>query len=144
MNESLRINFEAQKSNGENYRAGRFTPGLIRCLDKFMIGRLLPMVTPNGRKLSVIEKDMFLQSYNTENFPSIAVESGLSHDGWETGRTLNDRAFRDSQHVIALPYVDLFVTDDGPLASAIRRVVQNLPFRTAEVLTKADFDRKFL
>jgi hypothetical protein len=139
---SLRNNFEAQKSNGENYRAGRLTPEMLRCLDKIMIGRFLPMMIPNGRTVSTTEKDMFLQESKSEDFPSIAVEAGLTLDGWQTGRTLTDRGFRDSQHVIALPYVDLFVTDDGALAAAIRRVVANFPFRTAEVITRAEFDRR--
>jgi hypothetical protein len=143
MNASLRSNFEAQKSNGENYRAGRLTPEMIRCLDKIMIGRFLPMTTPNGRKIVTIEKDMFLRSCKNEDFASIAVESGLSLDGWQTGRLLTDRAFRDSQHVIALPYVDLFVTDDEPLTKAIRRVVAPFAFRTAEVIDKVEFDKRF-
>lgn len=143
MNVNLRNAFEAQKSNGESYRAGRLTPEMLRCLDKIMIGRFLPMTTPNGRTIVAIEKDMFLRECKNEDFPSIAVEAGLSLDGWTTGRTLNDRGFRDSQHVIALPYVNLFVTDDAPLTAAIRRVVANFPFSTAEVITKAEFDKRF-
>jgi hypothetical protein len=143
MNVNLRNAFEAQKSNGESYRAGRLTPEMIRCLEKILIGRFLPMTIPNGRTVSTTEKDMFLRECNNEDFPSIAVEDGLSLDGWKTGRTLNDRCFRDSQHVIALPCVDLFVTDDGPLTAAIRRVVANFPFRTAEVITKGEFDQRF-
>jgi hypothetical protein len=143
MNVSLRGSFQAQKSNGEQYRAGRLTPEMNRCLEKILIGRFLPMTIPSGRTIVVIEKDMFLRSSKNEDFPSIAVENGLSLDGWKTGRALTDRAFRDSQHVIALPYVDLFVTDDGPLTAAIHRVVANFPFRTAEIVTKAEFDRRF-
>jgi hypothetical protein len=143
MNVSLRNNFEAQKSNGENYRAGGLTPEMLRCLDKIMIGRFLPLTIPKGRTVSTTEKDMFLRECKNEDFPSIAVEAGLSLDGWQTGRTLTDRGFRDSQHVIALPYVNLFVTDDGPLTAAIRRVVADFPFRTAEVITKAEFDKRF-
>jgi hypothetical protein len=116
---------------------------MIRCLEKILTGRLLPMATPSGRTIVTIEKDMFLRSCKNEDFPSIAVEACLSLDGWQTGRILNDRAFRDSQHVIALPYVDLFVTDDGPLTTTIRRVVTELPFRTAAVITKAEFDKRF-
>jgi hypothetical protein len=140
---SLRVNFEAQKQNGENYRAGRYTPEMLRCLDKILIGRFLPLTTPKGETIDNSVKDKFLQSCRLDQFPSIAVEGGLTLDGWQTGRTLNDRAFRDSQHVIALPYVDFFVTDDGPLTAAIQRVAAKLTFRTAEVITKAEFDKRF-
>ena len=44
---------------------------------------------------------------------------------------------------MALPYVDLFITDDDKLSRLIRRATQKMPFRTAEVLTKADFDARF-
>ncbi|SRR5229473_7266828 len=140
---SLRANFEAQKQNGENYRAGRYTPEMLRCLDNILIGRFLPLTTPKGEKIENSIKDKFLQSCRLDEFPSIAAEGGLTLDGWQTGRTLNDRAFRDSQHVMALPYVDLFVTDDGPLTNAIQRVAAKVTFRTAKVITKAEFDKRF-
>jgi hypothetical protein len=143
LNVSLRDNFDAQKQNGENYRSGKLTPEMLRCLDKILIRRFLPLTTPTGEKIDNSIKDKFLQSCKMDAFPSTAVEAALTIDGWQTGRTLNDRAFRDSQHVIALPYVDFFVTDDGPLTAAIQRVTGKLTFRTAEVITKAEFDKRF-
>ena len=143
LNTSLRGNFEAQKQNGENYRAGRLTTEMLRCLDKILIGRFLPGATPGGERIDVDTKDRLLHSCRLDDFRSIAVEGGLTLDAWQTGRILNDRAFRDSQHVVALPYVDLFVTNDAPLAAAIRRVATKLTFRTAEVITKVEFDGRF-
>src|SRR5204862_1349776 len=102
-----------------------------------------PVTTSTGEKIEESSKDKFLQSCRLDACPSTALEAALTIDGWQTGRTLNDRAFRDSQHVIALPYADLFVTDDGPLTAAIQRVAAKLSFRTAEVITKAEFDRRF-
>jgi len=143
INSSLRGNFEKQRQNGEAYRAGRITDEMLRCLDKICVGDLLPGQTPAGAAIDRSTKDKFLQSCSNNDFPCWAVESAFSLDGWQTGRNLNDRAFRDSQHVTALPYMDLFVTDDGPLTAAIQRVAAKLPFRTAEVITKAEFDKRF-
>jgi hypothetical protein len=143
INLSIRDGFEKQRQNGEAYRAGRITDEMLRCLDKILIGGLLPGQTPAGAAIDRATKDKFLLSCNNNDFPCWAVESALSLDGWQTGRILNDRAFRDSQHVIALPYVDIFITDDGQLTAAIQRVAATLPFRTAEVITRAEFDTRF-
>jgi hypothetical protein len=143
INLSLRDNFEKQRQNGEAYRAGRITDEMLRCLDKILIGGVLPGQTPAGAAIDRATKDKFLLSCNNNDFPCWAVESAFSLDGWQTGRLLNDRAFRDSQHVVALPYVDIFVTDDGPLTAAIQRVAAKLPFHTAEIITKAEFDKRY-
>jgi hypothetical protein len=116
---------------------------MLQCLDKILITRFLPLTTPKGEKIDNNLKDKFLQSCQIDAFPSTAVEAALTIDGWQTGRTLHDRAFRDSQHVMALLYADFFVADDGPLTAAIQRVAGKLTFRTAEVITKAEFDKRF-
>ena len=141
---SIRKNFEAQRQNGEAYRTGRITDEMVKCLDKICIGGLLPSQTPAGVTIDREIKDQFLQSCTNNQFPSFAVEAAFTLDGWRTGRVLSDRAFRDSQHVVAIPYVDFFVTDDASLATAIRRVAAQLPFRTAEIIPKGEFDRQFL
>jgi hypothetical protein len=144
VNASIRANFEKQKWNGEAYRAGKIRPEMLQRLDRLLIGRFLPTVTPNGEQITLADKDRFLQACKINDFPSTAVEGALSLDGWKTGRVLTDRAFRDSQHIVALPYVDLFVTNDGQMANAIRRIVGQFTFRTAEVISKAEFDKRFL
>jgi hypothetical protein len=137
-------NFVKQRLNGEAYRAGRITDEMLRCLDKICIGSLLPCQTPQGTPIDRATKDKFLQSCSNNEFPSWAVEAAFSLDGWQMGRVLNDRAFRDSQHVVSIPYVDFFVTDDGSFESAIKRIAGQLPFRTAETISKAEFDQRFL
>jgi hypothetical protein len=140
---NIRQNFEAHRQNGEGYRTGRITDEMVKCLDKICIGGLLPLQTPSGAAVDRNTKDEFLRSCNNNQFPSFAVEAAYSLDGWRTGRVLNDRAFRDSQHVVAIPYVEYFVTDDESFAAAIRRVAEQLPFLKAEVVTKAELDRRF-
>jgi hypothetical protein len=44
---------------------------------------------------------------------------------------------------MAVPYVDLFITNDDKLSRLIKRVVKGVPFRAAEVLTKDEFDARF-
>ncbi len=142
---NIRKNFVAQQQNGEAYRAGRLTDEMNRCLDRIYLGGLLPSQTPAGVAIDRTTKDKFLKSCSNNDFPSYAVEAALALDAWQTGRQLNDRAFRNSQHAIAVPYVDLFVTDDGTLSTAIQRVAAQLPFfRTAEVIRREKFDRCFL
>jgi hypothetical protein len=116
---------------------------MVKYLDKIAIGNLLPSQTPAGVVIDRDNKDRFLQSCNNHQFPCFAVEALYSLDGWRTGRLLTDRAFRDSQHVVAIPYVQYFVTDDLSFAAAIKRVAGQLPFPTAEIITRADFDRRF-
>ncbi len=144
INANIRNNLEKQRQNGEAYRAGRVTDEMIRRMDRTYIGGLLPKQTPSGIVIDRMTKDNFLGSCNNNDFPSYAVEAAFSLDGWRTGRILNDRAFRDSQHVVAIPYLDTFVTDDGAFATAIRRVAGSLPFPTAEIIPKHEFDRRFL
>jgi hypothetical protein len=38
---AIRMNFEAQRQNGEGYRTGRITDEMVKCLDKIAIGNLL-------------------------------------------------------------------------------------------------------
>jgi hypothetical protein len=49
----------------------------------------------------------------------------------------------DQQHIMALPYVDLFITDDQQLAGLMKRVANNFPFKSAEIVGKADFDARY-
>jgi hypothetical protein len=144
VNANIRSNFEKQKWNGEAYRAGKITPEMLQRLDRVLIERFVPPVGPNGEQVTAADKDRFLRACEMNDFPSTAVEGALSLDAWKTGRVLTDRAFRDSQHVVGLPYVDLFVTNDGQLTNAIRRIVGQCTFRTAEVISKAEFDKRFL
>ena len=125
---SIRNNFEAQRQNSEGYRTGRITDEMVKCLDTICIGNLLPSKTPAGVAIAREKKDEFLRSCTNNQFPSLAVEAAFTLEGWRTERVLNDRAFRDSQHVVAIPYVDLFVTDDGSLVSAIGRVAAQASF----------------
>jgi hypothetical protein len=141
---NIRKNFEVQRKNAEAYRAGRLTEEVLRLADRISIERLLPDKTPAGVMIGKEAKVRFLDSCKNSDFPGIAVEAALTRDGWEMNRVLDDRTFRDSQHVIAIPYVDLFVTDDGVLSNAIGRIKSQFTFPTGEVIRRAEFDRRFL
>ncbi len=141
---NIRKNFEVQQKNAEAYRAGKYSEEILRLVDGISIESLLPDKTPGGVAIAREAKARFLDSCKNSDFPSIAVEVALTKDGWQMNRILNDRTFRDSQHVIAIPYVDLFLTDDGVLSNAIVRIKPQFTFPTAEVITRAEFDRRFL
>jgi hypothetical protein len=141
---NIRKNFEVQRQNAEAYRTGKYTQEMLQRVDRMSIENLLPGKTPAGVVVGREERANFLDSCGIADFPGIAVEDALTKDGWQTNRVLNDRAFRDSQHVIAIPYVDLFVTDDVVLSNAIGRIKSQFAFATAGVITRAEFDRLFM
>jgi hypothetical protein len=74
------------------------------------------------------------------DYPSFALETKATQDNWAAGRQLSQNNFLDQQHVMALPYVDFFITDDKRLTGLIARIVAGVPFRCATVITKAQFD----
>jgi hypothetical protein len=56
---------------------------------------------------------------------------------------MSRNSFMDLQHMMALPYVDYFVTDDAQLRALIGRISVRLPFRIAVLLTRAEFDVRY-
>jgi len=74
----------------------------------------------------------FLKAYKTEGAFTLELYS--------TGATLDTNRQIDRQHAIAaLPYCDMFVTDDGDLIKRIARVKPMLKFDTATVLRGQEF-----
>jgi hypothetical protein len=104
---------------------------------------LLPATTPAGIAIDEGTKSAFLSSYKLTDFPATALESRMTRENWDLGRQLNQNNFLDQLHVAAVPYVDLFLTNDQKLSRLIKRVVEGVPFRVAEVLTKDEFDVRF-
>ena len=70
----------------------------------------------------------------------MCLETRGTYDNWDNGRQLTRNNFIDQQHIMALPYVNFFVTDDARLTTLIGRIVNGVPFRCATVITKAQFD----
>ena len=63
------------------------------------------------------------------------TEVAFTLELYATGATLDTNRQIDRQHAIAaLPYCDLFITDDGDLIKRIARVKRELRFDTANVL----------
>ena len=58
-------------------------------------------------------------------------------------RQLNQNNLVDQRHLIALPYVDFFITDDRGLRNLIGRISARMPCPTATLLTKAEFDMQY-
>lgn len=135
--------FEANQANGIRFRAGELTPAMVRDAERRNVQELLPVSTPNGVLIDTGSKNEFLNTYQLAEFPSFALEVAATHDNWSHSRQLSRNNFIDQQHVMAIPYVDLFVTDDRGFRNLIARIVVGVPFRTATVLTKAEFDSRF-
>jgi hypothetical protein len=143
---SLRKNYENQKENRQDYCNGTITPFDFPRLDRavirgFMKEGLSPN-TPSPFDARLINE--FSSTCKKELLRSIALEIAVSRDAWKNNRALSENEFIDLQHMIALPYVDVFVTDDCRLKKIVQRVVPRLPFRTAEITGKAEFDRRLL
>jgi len=143
LEQSLRQAFETNQANTNHFRAGRLTPDLIQRTESLYIRQLLPTQTPAGVVIDADTKNRFLNSCQQTDFPSLTLEARATHDNWNEGRQLNRNNFMDQQHLIALPYVEFFITDDLRLRGLIARISAGLPFQVAALLTRADFDLRF-
>jgi hypothetical protein len=140
---SLQQAFDANQANGDRFRSGQLAFDFLRRMEKLNIGSLLPERTPAAAIISVNTKTDFLERCSLNNFPAVTVESLATYDAWRENRQMNRNNFMDQQHLVALPYVDFFLTDDAGLIALITRISQDLPFPIATVLRKADFDARF-
>jgi hypothetical protein len=71
----------------------------------------------------------------TEYLKAYKTEVAFTLELYATGATLDTNRQIDLQHAVAaLPYCDLFITDDGDLIKRIARVKRELRFETASVL----------
>lgn len=143
LEQSLRQAFEANQANGIKFRNGALTPALLQKVERLYIQQLLPAATPGGIVIDAHSKDGFLNAYQLADLPALALETRATHDNWREARQLNRNNFMDQQHLMALPYVDLFVTDDARLSALIARISVGLHFPIATPLTKAEFDRRY-
>ncbi len=140
---SIQQAFDSNRVNGERFRAGRLDAEFIRNMEKRYVQGLLPTETPAGVIIDGDSKRRFLDGSRLTDFPAFAVESLATYDSWRENRQMNRNNFMDQQHLMALPYVDFFLTDDARLRALIGRISPGLPFSIATPLTKADFDARY-
>lgn len=132
--------FEANQKNTEDFLAGKLTPQFLTKVERLYVQGLLPATTPAGIAIDEATRRAFLSSYKLADFPATALETKITHENWAFKRHLNQNNFLDQLHIMALPYVDLFITNDNKLSRLMKRAVDGMPFRTGEVLTKDEFD----
>jgi len=140
---AIRNNYEAHQQNMHDYCSGRLASWMLPSLDT-KHARVLMDSLHDLRAISENVKENFLKDFKVALCPSIAVETAITHDGWQHYREMSDRNFRDLQHTMALPYADVFVTDDRAITAMINRVLPKFPFGTAIVLTRAEFNGRYL
>lgn len=140
---SLQQAFDTNQHNTELYRQGKLTPAITQEVERLYVKQLLPAATPAGILIDDATKNQFVDTCQMEQFPSIVLEHRATRDNWAHGRQLSRNNFMDQQHLMALPYVDFFLTDDAKLTSLIGRITIRLPFRIATVLTKTQFDTQY-
>jgi hypothetical protein len=143
LEQNLEQALETNRVNGDRFRTGQLSPDFLRNVEKLYIQGLLPERTLAGVVIGGDSKRQFLDGSQLTDFPAFAVESLATYDGWRENRQMNRNNFMDQQHLMALPYVDFFLTDDTRLRALIGRVSPGLPFSIATLLTKADFDSRY-
>jgi len=142
LEQNLEQALETNRVNGDRFRTGQLSPDFLRNVEKLYIQGLLPKRTLAGVVIGGDSKRQFLDGSQLTDFPAFAVESLATYDGWRENRQMNRNNFMDQQHLMALPYVDLFLTDDAKLRALIARISPELPFPIATPLTKAEFDAR--
>ena len=140
---SLQQAFDSNRVNGERFRSGQLDAGFLRRTEKLNIRSLLPEQTPVGLVIPDDCKKGFLERSHLNDFPALAIETLATYDAWRENRQMNRNNFMDQQHLMALPYVDFFLTDDSRLRALIARISPSLPFPLAALLTKVDFDARY-
>ena len=146
LEQTLRDAFKGQEQNRQSYRDGDITPLKFAHWDRVVIrglmgARVSPRASPAFDEALIEE---FSRTCRKELLPPIALEITVARDAWKNNRALSENEFLDLQHMVALPYVDVFVTDDSRMKNILNRAVPHLPFRTAEIIKKAEFDNRFL
>lgn len=144
MEKVLDREYENNQRNIADFQAKKLTPELLKQAERKYIELLLPPVTPMGIEIDYRIKQTFLGGISIPDHPAIAIELEVMKDRWNLGRQLKANDALDQQHTMALPYVDFLVTDDKKLRKIIERVVTAVPFRTARVMGKEQFDVQFL
>lgn len=140
---SIQRAFDSNRENGIKFRAGQFTPDFRRKVERLYVQGLLPTQTPSGVVIDEGSKRQFLDRSQLTDFPAFAIESLATYDSWREDRQMNRNNFMDQQHLMALPYVDLFITDDNRLRALIGRISAGLPFSIGGLLTKNEFDARY-
>ncbi len=143
MERALKRAPEINAKNTRDFLAGKFSKKFLTKCERLYVQTLLPLTTPAGIAIDEGTKWCFLDLYSLNELPCTAPEWNITHETWAFSRTPNENNIMDSQHVSAVPYVDLLVTDDNKISNLIKRAVRGVPFRTAEVMTKSEFDARF-
>jgi hypothetical protein len=133
----------ANNKNIDLFRQGKLTSSLAGKVERLYVRQLLPERTPAGLVIDEGTKDNCVKQIELDNFPAVAIENRATRDNWKHKRRLSRNNFVDQQHIIALPYVDYFLTDDKKLRSLITRIGSNLPFHAAALMKKAEFDKSY-
>jgi hypothetical protein len=85
----------------------------------------------------------FVEFGGMKNLKCYQVESELASNMWASSAKLQRNRYVDRQHAaVALPYCDVFVTDDRDLIKRCDVVRKALPFATAEVQRGEQFIRR--
>ena len=140
---NLRQAFETNQANKARFRAGAMTPEIVQKTERLYVEQLLPTETPSGVIIDADSKNLFLNTCQLTDFPCLALETRVTHENWREDRELNRNNFMDQEHLMALPYVDLFITDDARLRNLIARISGGLPFPIASILNKVEFDLRY-
>jgi hypothetical protein len=109
------------------------------------IADLVPRMTPAGIMLPPTATTESLSRMALQAMPSVLTETALLRISRMRKLKRTDASFMDFQHgITALPYTDVFLTDDRKLRSLIESCRSLFQFPIAEVMAKAQFDLAFV
>ena len=156
-----RVEFQRQANisawNRRAYSRGKMASQTVRDIRMRYVARQIVM--SKGRRLSqeqmakqeerILKSQkiwtfirFFVEFGGLEDMKAHRVEEALTFSLWSTEAALNAHRLIDRFHATAaLPYCEMFVTSDKELVKRSNRVLDELNFKIAQVLTGEDFIR---
>ena len=159
MRTTLEPHREVAALNRKDFRRGQFGTGLRKQVE--IESAALHLARMNGFSLGspsiFLERqrilhggliraqiEFFIDFGGIDELRAARIEWELSLQFYETDARLDTNRWVDREHAVsALPYCDMFVTDDRDLTRRIAAIRAKVPFPIAEVINCAEFSDRF-
>ena len=97
----------------EHKKAGRLTQEITRRVNEVLAKTFMPKTTPAGLHYGRDLRIDYVQQFNPDKIPSVAIETAISDHEWDAQGGLDGHTMLDKIHLIsALPLVDEIVSND--------------------------------
>jgi hypothetical protein len=138
----------ASATNKEVYQQGRMTRDFLKAMDYGHVAVQLARVERNGEAKYAMKRGnqllteqpigtqirFFVDFGGMKELKCYHVESALAANMWASEAKLQSNRYIDRQHAtVAMPYCDIFVTDDRDLIKRCGAAKMEVSFKTAEI-----------